>query len=251
MSPGVRLAVFALAAAALVLLWFGATARLPEPGQGQSAYAELVTIVIPAERRTGQTVGAITFDVRGFDTLGEEFILFAAVCGVSLLLRIQATEGERQPRDQAAGRSVPPPPEQLRLVGPFLFPFTLLFGLYIVAHGHLTPGGGFQGGVILASAFLFVYLSATWNIFQRLARERLLDMLEGGAALMLVAAGLVGLWAGRTFLENVLPLGTRGALVSAGLIPLLNLATGLEVAAGFLLVLSAFLHQALMVRKRR
>src|SRR5690242_6023927 len=95
-------------------------------------------------RHTQQGVAAVTFDYRGVDTLGEEFILFGAVAGTLLLMRRQQSERDRIPTDQApghpAGRSGP----ALRVTGIIMFPFTLQLGIYVVLHGHLSPGGGFE-----------------------------------------------------------------------------------------------------------
>jgi len=132
----------------------------------------------------------------------------------------------------------------LALVGP-----VVLFGLYLVAHGHLTPGGGFQGGVVLATAALLVYLSGEYVTLRRVRPESVTDLAESAGAAGYVAIGLLGLAAGAAFLANVLPLGQPGALLSAGTIPPINLAVGLEVAGGFVLLLSEFLEQTLVIRR--
>ena len=132
----------------------------------------------------------------------------------------------------------------LALVGP-----VVLFGIYVVAHGHLTPGGGFQGGVVLATGALLVYLSGEYVTLRRVSPETLTDAAESAGAAGYVAVGLLGLAAGATFLENVLPLGQPGQLLSAGTIPVLNLVVGLEVAGGFVLLLYEFLEQTLVIRR--
>jgi multicomponent Na+:H+ antiporter subunit B len=124
----------------------------------------------------------------------------------------------------------------------------VLLGLYIVVHGHLTPGGGFQGGVILASAFLMVYLAGRYITFRQISPKGLLDAGEGTGAGGFVLVGFVGMLAGAAFLENVLPLGQTGKVFSAGTLPVINLSVGLEVGAGLLLVMWEFLEQALVVR---
>jgi multicomponent Na+:H+ antiporter subunit B len=121
-------------------------------------------------------------------------------------------------------------------------------GLYIVAHGHLTPGGGFQGGVVLATALVLVYLAGEYSFLRRAAPMSLVEVTEavGGGGFAVI--GLLGVISGVAYLENVLPLGEIGALNSAGTVPLINVAVGLEVAAGFVLILVEFLEQTLMVR---
>jgi multicomponent Na+:H+ antiporter subunit B len=121
-------------------------------------------------------------------------------------------------------------------------------GLYIVAHGHLTPGGGFQGGVVLATALLLVFLAAEYSFLRRAAPNSVIEVSEAVGAGAFALIGLAGVIGGAAFLENVLPLGGIGALNSAGTVPLINLSVGLEVAAGFVLIIVEFLEQTLMVR---
>jgi multicomponent Na+:H+ antiporter subunit B len=143
---------------------------------------------------------------------------------------------------------VPGTSNAVRVVGlAFLGP-TVLFGIYVVAHGHLTPGGGFQGGVILASAALLVYLSGEYVTLRRVRPESVLDLSESAGAAGYVVIGLAGLVTGGVFLANTLPLGQPGTLLSAGMIPLINASVGLEVAGGFTLLLSEFLEQTVAMR---
>jgi multicomponent Na+:H+ antiporter subunit B len=127
----------------------------------------------------------------------------------------------------------------------------LLIGLYVVAHGHLTPGGGFQGGVILASGWVLIYLADELKTFRRLTPEGVVEAAEALAAGAYVFVGAGGLLAGREFLANVLPFGQPGSLLSAGTILLLNLGVGVEVGAAFVLLSAEFLRQVLEMRERR
>jgi multicomponent Na+:H+ antiporter subunit B len=111
-------------------------------------------------------------------------------------------------------------------------------------HGAQTPGGGFQGGVVLSTAPLLAYLAVGPAMLPRIAPERLLDIGEAAGALGYICVGALGLLAGGAFVENVLPLGQTGKLWAAGTIPALNLASGLAVSAGFLVLLSTFLAKA-------
>jgi multicomponent Na+:H+ antiporter subunit B len=128
---------------------------------------------------------------------------------------------------------------------------TLLVGLYVVLHGHQTPGGGFQGGVILASALLLTYLSDRYTTLRRVGPLPILELGEGAGALGLVLLGLLGLVAGEAFFENVLPLGVTGTLLSAGTIEPGNVAVAFAVAGGFSFMLVEFLEQTLVRRRRR
>ena len=249
MTPVVRRRVFLAAAGVMgVLLVWGLTG-LPDYGVYAGPYGDVLNQVAVAERKATNVVASVTFDYRGVDTLGEEFILFAAVIGVAILLRAQRGETEEPPDEDAADRRAPGTSNAVRVLGLALVGPVVLFGAYVVAHGHLSPGGGFQGGVVLATGALLVYLSGEYVTLRRVSPEVLLDSAEAAGAGGYVAVGLLGVAAGATFLANVLPLGQPGALLSAGMIPLINLAVGLEVAGGFVLLLSEFLEQTLVIRR--
>ncbi len=250
MSDRGRTIVFLVGAAGLAALLLWGYAGLPDFGHYRGPYGDVLNAVSVPERHITDVVTAVNFDYRGFDTLGEEFILFAAVIGVAILLRAQRDEEERDASEFAFGRSAPRTSDAVRgmaigLVGP-----TVVVGLYIVAHGHLTPGGGFQGGVVLATALLLVYLGGEFSFLRRVAPMSRIEVAEavGGGGFAVI--GMLGVISGVAYLENVLPLGSIGALNSAGVVPLINVAVGLEVAAGFVLILVEFLEQTLTVRLR-
>jgi multicomponent Na+:H+ antiporter subunit B len=126
----------------------------------------------------------------------------------------------------------------LALVGP-----VVLLGIYIVVHGHITPGGGFQGGVILAAALILVSLAGRYPAMKRVRPIPLVELAEAGGAAGFVLIGLGALMAGSEFLFNFLPVGEPGTLLSAGTIPLLSTSVGLEVTGAFVLLISEFLDQ--------
>jgi multicomponent Na+:H+ antiporter subunit B len=250
-SDRVRLRVFLVAAAGLAALLVWGLAGLPEFGHYRGPLGNIYNALSVPDRSATDVVTTVNFDFRGFDTLGEEFILFAAVVGVAALLRRLRGERERQPDDDAAGRHVPETSLAIRALGLGLVAPTVLIGLYIVGHGHQTPGGGFQGGVILASALLLTYLAGDYLTLRRVGPIALIEAAEGAGAsgfVLIAAAGLV--FAG-AFFENWLPVGTAGTLPSSGTIPLDNLAVGLAVAGGFCFMLIEFLQQTLVRRRRR
>lgn len=254
MSDRARLTLFGVSLAGLLALLVWGLAGLPDFGDFQGAYGQLLNRVAVPERSTTDVVTAVNFDYRGFDTLGEEFILFAAVIGVASILRTLRGERVRRPDDDAAGRHVPETSLVVRVTGLGLVAPTILVGIYIVAHGHQTPGGGFQGGVILATALLLVYLSADYMTMRAVGPTWLLELAEGLGAAAFALIGLGGLVFASAFFENFLGKGTPGELPSAGTIPLSNAAVGLAVTGGFVFMLSEFLQQALThrsVRRRR
>lgn len=129
----------------------------------------------------------------------------------------------------------------VRTLARLLFPFTFLFGVYVVVHGHLTPGGGFPGGVIIAASFIMLILAyGIERVQQRIGFTRT-EVLESIGGLAIAILGLFGILMGVAFLQNVFPLGELGQLFSGGSLPLLYLGVGVKVTAGILLIFYAML----------
>ncbi len=249
MNPRVRLGVFLVAALGFVALGVWGVTELPPVGHYRGPYGDLLNARAPIERHVTDIVSAVNFDYRGFDTLGEEFILFASVMGAALLLRQLRDEREAAPRDEARDRRVPDTSDALRACALGLTAPTVLFGLDIVVHGHLTPGGGFQGGVVLATAPLLVYLAGDFDTFHHITPRPLIEIAEGCGCGGFALLGLLTALAGGAFLQNVLPLGRLGHVLSGGTIPVISVLTGLAVAAGFVLLLDVYLEEALVLRQ--
>jgi multicomponent Na+:H+ antiporter subunit B len=225
---------------------------LPKFGSYPGPYGDVLNQVAVGERKATDVVSAVNFDYRSFDTLGEEFIFFTSVIGVAMLLR--RTEEERraaEEEDRLEERHPPSMSDATRIFGVGLVWLTVIFGLYMVTHGQVTPGGGFQGGVVLATAPLVVYLVAEARTFMRIARKERVELGECIGAAGYVLIGLAGLVAGVEFLRNVVPLGQPEQITSGGTIELLNLTVGLEIAGGFVVLLSVFIEEALERRLRR
>jgi len=109
----------------------------------------------------------------------------------------------------------------------------LLYGLYIVAHGHLTPGGGFVGGIIIALSFIHLSLAFGGEATREMVWKSRAEILEDVGALAFLLIALAGYLVGY-FFENALPPGQPFQLFSAGTIPLYNLAICLKVGGGLL-----------------
>lgn len=226
MSRRVRLVVAAVGVAGFAVLYVIAAVHLPRFGGWVHPYGDRA-VAASLREKTLNAVSSVNFDQRAFDTLGEELILFAAALGTVMLLRMVRQEQEDTATEHRHG-----PTEvfdALRITGYLLLPLTLLIGLYIVAHGHLSPGGGFQGGVILGTAVHLLYLTGDYPALDRL---RPVPAFEIGEA---VGAGAFVLL----------------ALAFAGALPPMNAAVGLEVGCAFVLVLSRFFEQALLVHEEK
>jgi multicomponent Na+:H+ antiporter subunit B len=235
MNRRARTGLFLAAAAVIAAVFVLAVLRLPHFGTQVHPYADRA-VAATMRQRTANTVSSVNFDQRAFDTLGEETILFAAVLGTIGLLRRCADERRARPR-------LEPVLPSTRLFGAVMLPVTLLTGVYIVGHGQLSPGGGFQGGVILATGVHLSYLSADYGVLDRLRHREALDRADALAAGTFAVLGLLGLGAGAAYLQNVLHLGTFNQLVSGGLVPFINTAVGVEVGAGVVVLLAHFLDQ--------
>ncbi|NWF78050.1 MAG: sodium:proton antiporter [Chloroflexi bacterium] len=136
----------------------------------------------------------------------------------------------------------------VRTVANQLILFILTFGLYIIAHGHLTPGGGFQGGAVVVSGVVMLLVAFNSQELKKSLRERLLTIMESTGALIFAILGFVGI--GTTFFYNILvgspvfgripPSGAGpGDFWTAGYIPPMNFAVGLKVIAGLTAVVLA------------
>jgi multicomponent Na+:H+ antiporter subunit B len=246
-----RRRLFLVGAVGLAALLLWGLAGLPDFSSSTPLLGQIMNRVAVPERSTTAVVSAVNFDYRGFDTLGEEFILFAAVLVLALLLRALAEERRGRIDDDAPQRRSGRTSDAVRLTSVALVGPTVLLALYITGHGHLTPGGGFQGGVIAATALLLVYLGGDYAAMRRLRPLGLVSSAKAAGAAAFVLCGMGGLIFAGAFLQNFLPLGRPGHLLAAGTIPLLSWAVGLEVAGGFVLLLSEFLDQLLVLRRRR
>lgn len=214
--------------------------NLPAWGEYRGPYGDVIAHLAVYERHATDVVNAINYDYRAFDTLGEEFILFTAVLGVAMLLR-----KDEKAKDASAGK-VEDAPELSAAVRLTTLPallVTVIFGLYIGLHGQLTPGGGFQAGVVLATAPLLIYVSENTKAFHRITSHAAAEVIEaigaGGYALIGFAPVLTGL----PLLTNFLPLGTTGDVFSSGTIALISVTVGVEVTCSFLLVMYAYLEE--------
>jgi multicomponent Na+:H+ antiporter subunit B len=237
----------------LALFWFGVllllvpigavVGHMPCFGDHPLPYGDAINQGAPRDRHVSNAVSAVNFDYRGFDTLGEEFMLVCAVTGAVLLLRGSRGESLSSRPGPLPGRPLPRRSEAVVLIGRIMGPFTMMFGLYVVLHATVTPGGGFQGGVIIASGLLLLFLGEGYRGWRRIMRTRWLDACEGAGALVFALAGLAPMLTGAAFLQNVLPYGRFRDMLSGGLMQIVNAGVACAVMAGFSLVLLEFLEE--------
>jgi multicomponent Na+:H+ antiporter subunit B len=232
----VRFAVLAPALAGLAALFAWAIAGLPAFGDYRGPYGYVLNRIVVPLRHTTNVVMGTNFDVRGIDTMGEEFILYAAVVGVTLLLRDEA-RGRRVERHTRRLRN-----DTVRLVGVLMIGIGVLVGLWLMAFGYVTPGGGFQGGVVAAGAIVVLFLVGSHRDYRLFRSEHVLDPLESVGTGGYVVIGLAALVSGAAFLTNLVGYGTAGTLLSGGSIALLNWAAAIAVTCATLLLFAEFLE---------
>jgi multicomponent Na+:H+ antiporter subunit B len=241
-SRRVRLWLLAVGGAGLATLFVAAALDLPAFGGDRHPYGDRAVHASLA-RHTANVIASVNFDQRAFDTLGEMTILFAAVVGCGILLRQTRDEHRDRPAPEKVARPV-------RRHALLVLPVALLTGLYVIAHGQLSPGGGFQGGVVAATSLHLLYLGADYRALERVRPVGLYETGDAIATSAYVVTGLAGLIGGTAFLANtVLPYGTFNTLSSGGTVPLLNAAVGMEVACAVVVLLARFLDQAVEIEE--
>ena len=197
----------------------------------------------PQELGAPNLVTAVVVTYRGLDTLGEVTVLFISAAGVGLLLRRTRRnqdddEGlEQGDREEETAIKHKPASEIVETATELLLPMVILFGVYVFMNGHLSPGGGFQGGAIIASGTMFLLLALPESQISRL----MIAITESMSGFSYVVVGVLGVVLAGGFLDNrIMDLGTYGSLFSAGAIPLIYLFVGLKVGFELSAVLDRF-----------
>jgi multicomponent Na+:H+ antiporter subunit B len=248
MSRRARLVMFVIGAAGFGVVLVIGLAGLPAFGDYNGVYGHVINGIGVSERHATDLVTAINFDIRAFDTLGEEFILFGSVLGVVLILRQLRDEQERPRRREADQHTFEGASEALRALSLILIPSLIALGVYVAVHGQLTPGGGFQAGLILATGPLAIFLAGRYLRMRVLAPERLEEIADAAGAAGYALVGLGGLIFAGVFFKNFLPFGIPGHLLSGGQIDVASVAVGLEVSGAFLVAWTEFLDQAIVIK---
>jgi multicomponent Na+:H+ antiporter subunit B len=249
-SASTRRWLFLLGAAGFLAFYLWGMTGLPGFGNYPGPYGFVINRIAVAQTHATGVVSAVNFEYRGFDTVGEEFILFTAAIGVSTVLRHLRRERERRGgRDEALDRDVPSTTDAIRLACLLFVAPTVLIGWYLGSHAQTSPSGGFQGGVVLATAFIMIYLAGEYLVFRRTSPIDVMDAVEAVGAGGFAVVGVAAIALGFSYLYNFLPLGgVPGAVSSSGTIALISFFVGIEVAAAFVVIIGELLGQTLLVR---
>jgi len=141
----------------------------------------------------------------------------------------------------------------VRTAANLLFPFILIFGFYVIVHGHLTPGGGFQGGAVMATGLAMIIAAHAFERVQGAFKKDLLKVVEATGLTLFLATAVSGFIVGKPFFYNWIAqagglLGgaptAAGNLNTGGIIPLLNVFVGLEVLGALTIVILTMLAGA-------
>jgi multicomponent Na+:H+ antiporter subunit B len=240
--------VFLAAMAGLACCYIWGLTGLPGFGNYPGPYGYIISHIAVMQTKATGVVSAVNFEYRGFDTVGEEFILFIAAIGVSTVLRHLRSEREESAGAAALQAEGPAPSDTVRQATVLFIGPVLVLGWFLGSHAQTSPSGGFQGGVILATAFILIYLAGQSLAFRRFSPMALTDAVGAAGAGGFALVGLAALLQGLPYLDNFLPLGSvPGAVSSSGTIALISFFVGIEVAAAFVLMVSELLEQTLLI----
>ena len=217
----------------LVVMLLEAVSDLPPFGNAENPVNNEVSerYIENGLQETGAVniVTGMILDYRAFDTLGESHVLFIATCTVLILLRVD----RRSDRDTEENDEMLYEPKSdviLQTVAKILVPPIFIFGIYIILAGHLGPGGGFSGGAVIGAG-LILYLNAFgFAGTERFFTARTYRRMSFCALACYSVAKSYSFYTGANQIESVIPLGTPGAILSSGLILILNICVGIVVA---------------------
>jgi multicomponent Na+:H+ antiporter subunit B len=228
----IRRASIAVVVALFGVMFAGLAVDYTERQSLRPLAASYVTLA-PQQLGTPNVITGILLTYRAFDTLGEVAVLFMVAAGVGLVL-----SGAGQPRGSSdVSKSATPSSEIVQSGAEILFPLIAIFAAYIIMNGHLSAGGGFQGGAVIASGVMLLLLAKP----QYQLHLGFLSVTESLAGALFVLVGIAGLFVAGGFLDNrVLPLGEFGAFFSAGAIPILSVLLGIKVGCELSVIIDRF-----------
>ncbi len=180
-------------------------------------------------------VAGMILDYRAFDTLGESHVLFVAAVCVMILLRLELTK-DGKPTDTKRAEEEndrlyePKNDKILQLSAKILVPVIIMYGIYVILNGHLSPGGGFSGGAIIGAGLILYVNAFGFEKAKRIMNRKNYAVISVVPLLFYALAKGYSFFTGANHLESGIPKGTPGNILSAGLILPLNICVGIVVA---------------------
>ncbi|MDO5538539.1 MAG: MnhB domain-containing protein [Eubacteriales bacterium] len=215
---------------AILILTVSYLPKTTDPGSpGNNEVAERYITQGMQETGAVNAVTGMILTYRAFDTFGETNVLFVATCCVMILLMLE--EGtKKKAEDENDARYEPKKDVILQTIAGVLCPIIFIFGIYVILNGHLSPGGGFSGGAIMGAGMILYVSAFGFKKTQKFFNEEVYKVAKISA---LCVYGLIGSYyyiTGANGIENHIPLGIPGHILSSGIILPINIAVGLEVA---------------------
>ncbi len=225
-----------LSCVALIAILLVAVSYLPPVGNANNPVNNEVAekYIEDGMQDTGAVniVAGMILDYRAFDTFGESNVLFIATCTVLILLRNDKKKGKATAEAEERRESYYEPKADsiLQMITLILFPIIVIFGIYVIVNGHLSPGGGFSGGAIIGAG-LILYLNAFgFEKTEKFFTEKTYKWISFGSLSFYCLAKSYSFFTGANHLHSIISTGTPGDIISAGLILPLNICVGLVVA---------------------
>lgn len=180
-------------------------------------------------------VTGMILDYRAFDTLGESHVLFIAACSVLILLRLDPGKDGKQTKakksaDENDMKFEPKSDSILQKIAFFLVPTVIIFGIYVILNGHLSPGGGFSGGAIIGSGLILHLNAFGFKKTGKFFTYRTFSTVSVVALLFYSLSKSYSFYTGANGIESIIPHGIPGNIISSGLILPLNICVGMVVA---------------------
>ena len=228
--------VSVLCCVALISMLLVAVSYLPPVGSADNpASNEVVEKYIEDGMQDTGAVNIVTgmiLDYRAFDTFGESNVLFIATCTVLILLRSDKKKDKRKAAAEARREQYHEPKDDsiLQKITFLLFPIIVIFGIYVILNGHISPGGGFSGGAIIGAGLILYANAFGFEKLNRFFTEKTYKTISFSALAFYCLAKSYSFFTGANHLESGIPLGNPGAILSSGLILPLNICVGLVVA---------------------
>ena len=223
--------IFALVFISAMLL---TVATLPSIGDPSNPTNNVVSekYLSDASWETGSlnAVSGMILDYRAFDTLGESCVLFVATIAVFIMLRRDEDSDKNLPTKYLNQSYEDEDDIIFKKTLEFLFPVILCFGIYVIANGHLSPGGGFSGGAIIGAGFILYLNAFGLEKIERFANSKTYLTCSVCALLFYGLAKSYVFYVGANHLHSIIPVFADGGLFASGLILPLNIAVGIVVS---------------------
>ena len=221
---------------ALIAVLLSTVSYLPPVGSANNpASNEVVEKYIEDGMQDTGAVNIVTgmiLDYRAFDTFGESNVLFIATCTVLILLRTDKKQDKRKAEAEARREQYYEPKDDsiLQRITFLLFPIIVIFGIYVILNGHISPGGGFSGGAIIGAGLILYANAFGFEKLNRFFTEKTYKIVSFSALSFYCLAKSYSFFTGANHLPSGIPLGPPGDIISSGLIFPLNICVGLVVA---------------------